>query len=188
MSHTISAELRTDFGKGMARKIRKAGKVPAVIYANGEEATHITVDPIELLNVFRVTKNANTVVEINVDGKTISTLVKKASRHPVSRDLEHVDFLSVSDEKPVVVYVPVTTVGRPEGAILGGRLRIIRRTLKTRAVASKIPENFVVDISPMNIGDMVKASEVPLPEGVELVFDNDFNVLTVYGKRGGVKK
>ena len=84
--------------------------------------------------------------------------------------------------------VPVTTVGKPAGAILGGRLRIIRREIRAACVYTKIPVNFEVDVSHMNVGDMVRVSQVKAPSGVELVYDNDFNVVTVYGLRAEVEE
>lgn len=183
MNHTLAAEVRNDLGKGSARKIRAAGKIPAVIYSNGKEATSLTVDPAALDEVFRKTRNRNTIVHLEVDGKAIPALVKASQRHPVTRNLLHVDFYEVGGDQKVTVMVPLEGVGRPAGALLGGRLRLIRRTIQARCDWDKIPETFAVDITPMEIGDMVKASEIPTPEGVEVLFDNDFNVLTVYGKR-----
>ena len=85
--------------------------------------------------------------------------------------------------------VPVVPVGRPKGAILGGRVRLIRRKVRATCRYDHIPEKFEVDTTPLDIGDMVKASEIPMPEGVELVYDNDYNVVTVYGKKArGEKK
>lgn len=183
MNNSLAAEIRQDHGKGNARKLRATGKAPAVLYAEGKPATSLTIDPVALYEIFRKSGNANTIVALDVDGTTTEALVKDTQRHPVSRDILHVDFLAVSDDRKVEVVVPVNGVGRPAGALLGGRLRLIRRSLKVRCVPSKIPESFDIDISPMHIGDMVKASEVVCPDGVELVLKQDFNVLTVYGKK-----
>lgn len=188
MTTTLSASKRTDYGKGVARKLRATGQIPAVLYGPEKEPVHLQVSPKELNDIFRHSRNRNTVVVLDIDGEKVDTLVREVQRHPVSRDLLHVDFYTCPVDTAVEVMVPVTTTGRPAGAVLGGRLRLIRRELKVRCSYTKIPENFVVDITPMNIGDMVKASEIPAPEGVEIVIDNDFNVLTVYGKRVSAKK
>lgn len=187
MSNTLNATVRSSSGKGAARKTRRDGKIPAVLYGPENEPVPVDIDPDQLVRIFRKTGDRNTVVDVEIDGTSVPTLVQDVQRHPVSRDILHVDFYRVSKSKPVEVMVPVTTVGRPAGAVLGGRLRLIRRVVRTRCVYDRIPSSFVVDISPMNIGDMVKASEIATPEGVEIVFDHDFNVLTVYGKkqRGG---
>lgn len=188
MSNILNATVRQSLGKGAARKARNAGKIPAVLYGPENEPVSLEVDPDKLVRIFRATQNRNTVVELDIDGDKVPTLVREVQRHPVSRQVLHVDFYRVSKDRPVEVMVPVTTVGRPAGAILGGRLRLIRRAVRTRCRYDLIPESFVVDISPMEIGDMVKASEIETPEGVEMVFDHDFNVLTVYGKKVREKK
>ncbi|MCB9682913.1 MAG: 50S ribosomal protein L25 [Alphaproteobacteria bacterium] len=183
MDTTLTVEARQDTGKGVARKLRAQGKAPGVIYANGGEATLVTFDPIRLNEIFRKTENRNTVVQVSLDGQTIDVLVQEAQRHPVSRAILHVDFLKLDKTKIVEVMVPVRGVGRPAGASLGGRLRLIRRTLKTRCTYENIPEFHDIDVTPMQIGDMVSASQIPTADGVEIVFDRDFYVLTCYGSK-----
>ena len=183
MNTTLAATTRPSGNKGDSRKLRAVGKLPAVMYGPNDEPTPIAVDSEELTTIFRKTRDRNTVVEIELDGNTYPTLVREVQRHPVSRKLVHADFYRLAADRKVEVMIPIEGVGRPAGAILGGRLRLIRRTVKARCDFDKIPSKLAVNISPMHIGDMVKASEIPLPEGVELVYDNDYNVLTIYGKK-----
>ena len=184
MQTTLAVQARSgSAGKGTARKLRKNGKIPAVVYAGGSDATHIEVDPNALTEIFRQTQNRNTVVQLDLGGETINCLVQDAQRHPLSREVLHVDFYRLADGQSVEVMVPVRGVGRAKGMTIGGRLRIIRREIKIRCDWKDIPETIDHDISPMDIGDMVKASELTLPAGVELVAENDFNVLTIYGRR-----
>lgn len=188
MNTTLAATPRTSGKKGDARKLRATGKIPAVMYGPNDEPTAIAVDADALTTIFRKTQDRNTVVEIELEGDKHPTLVRDVQRHPVSRALLHADFYRLANDRKVEVMIPVEGVGRPAGAIMGGRLRLIRRTVKARCEFDKIPSKLTVDIRPMDIGDMVKASEIPLPEGVELVYDNDYNVLTVYGKKGRAEK
>lgn len=188
MSNTLDATVRTSTGKGEARKARATGQIPAVLYGPETDAQSISLDPHQLSRIFQKSRNRNTIVDLTVDGKTVPTLLREVQRHPVSRDILHADFYAVTADRKIEVMVPVTTTGKPAGAILGGRLRLIRRQVKIRCTYNAIPEKFVVDISPMAIGDIVTASQIPTPDGVELVFDNDFNVLTVYGKRVKTEK
>lgn len=188
MNTSLAIEARTDTGKGVARKLRAEGRVPGVIYRGGDEAKPVALDPIKLLDIFRKTRNANTVLELDLDGETIRAIVKEAQRHPVSRDILHVDFFAVADGEPVTVMVPVRPVGRPAGAQQGGRLQIIRRELKVSCTWDKIPAAIEVDVTPLKVGDLRQASEIPMPEGVTHLYDNDFNVLRLLGKRGGAKK
>lgn len=181
---TLEVSVRTDeFGKGAARKLRATGKVPAVIYGPGAEPMSLAVDPNALLHIFKETGNRNTVLSLDIDGARIPAMVRDVQRHPVSRDLVHVDFYRVDGDRTVDVMIPVVTTGKPSGAVVGGRLRVIRRALRARCKPADIPETFVIDVSPMEINDMVKASQVKLPAGVSLVMDDDFNVVGLYGKR-----
>jgi len=181
---TLAAETRDNkTGKTVARKLRAAGQIPAVVYAKGEDATSIVITPRDLTEIFRKTKNRNTIVHVKVDADTVPCLVRDAQRHPVSRDLLHVDFYKLTPGQVVEVMVPIAGVGRAAGMAIGGRLRLIRREIKIRCAWESIPPVINYDITSMEIGDMVRAFELVLPEGVALVAKNDFNVLTIYGKR-----
>ncbi len=184
MDTTIEAAARTTTGKGWARKSRAAGRLPSVVYGPTQAPQPVDVDPGALVNLFKETGNRNTVVQLKVgDGEAFPCLVREVQRHPVTRRILHVDFYAVPVEGEIGVVVPLRTVGRPKGAVLGGRLRLIRRSVTASCRYDRIPEAFEVDVTQMDIGDMIKASEIPLPEGVSLAYDNDYNVITVYGKR-----
>lgn len=183
MDTTITASARPDTGKGVARKLRREGLVPAVLYADGTESRPLAVDPKALTDLFRHTRNRNTVVQLDFDGEKVEAIVKEVQRHPVSRELRHVDFLRVTQGKIIEVMVPVNPVGRPAGASLGGRIRLVRRDLKIRASYEHIPPTLDIDVTPLHIGDIVKASEIATPDGVSLVMEADFNVIACYGKK-----
>jgi large subunit ribosomal protein L25 len=188
MDTTITAETRDDAGKGVARKLRAAGKIPAVLYADGADAKHLVLSPARLVEIFRHTRDRNTILDVEVEGETVKALVKEAQRHPVSRDILHVDLYAVSADKPVEVDVPVQTVGKPKSAPFGGTTRIIRRTVTVRAPFDKIPSTLEVDVSDMELEDRILASQLPTPEGVEVVFDQDFHVVSCFAKRVAKKK
>jgi len=189
MDTNMNATLRTDnVGKGAARKLRASGRLPAVVYAQGGEATPIHIDPVLLTKIFRKTENRNTVIHLDLDGENVPCLVREAQRHPLTRDILHVDFYRLAEGQQVTVDVPVEPVGRPAGASLGGRLRVIRRTVPVRSNWNAIPATLPVDVSHMMIGDFIRVSEINTDDGVDIVFESDFNVLSVYGKRGGGKK
>lgn len=169
-------------GKGNARKLRANGAVPAVVYGSGSEARRVSVNPKALLDLFDSTKNRNTVVQLHVDGQIVPCLVRDVQRHPVSRQLLHVDFYVLS-EGVVEVTVPVRALGKPKGTVAGGKLLVITRELRARCAHGKIPATFDIDTSDMDIGDVIKASQVPTAEGVEVLYDHDFKVLELEGKR-----
>jgi large subunit ribosomal protein L25 len=184
MQTNLAAETRTTAtGKTTARKLRASGRIPAVVYSGGTEATSITVDPHALEEIFRITGDRNTIVQIQLGGESIPCLVRTAQRNPLTRAILHVDFYRLAPGQVVEVMVPVRGEGRAKGMALGGRLRLIRREVKIRCDWSKIPSAIVQDITPMDIDDIITASQLALPAGVELVTKNDFNVMTIYGKR-----
>ena len=183
MNTTLEAEHRNPGKKGDARKLRRSGRVPAVYYGPAQETMSLVVDPEVLVRLFQTTGDRNTVVQLKVDGSDYPALVREVQRHPVTREIQHIDFYCPPKDRAIEVVVPVTTVGKPAGEIVGGRLRIIRREVRAACHYTKIPVNFEVDVSHMEVGDMVRVSEVKTPSGVELVYENDFNVVTVYGKR-----
>ncbi|MEN0068564.1 MAG: 50S ribosomal protein L25 [Myxococcota bacterium] len=187
MDTTLNVTPREETGKGWARKARAAGKLPGVLYGPKTEPKALEVDPNALLNLFKETGDRNTIVQVTVDGNATPCLVREVQRHPVSRELLHVDFYAVDPESEIEVMVPLRATGRPKGAILGGRLRIVRRRVKVACKYDKIPTELVCDISPLDIGEMIMASEIPLPEGVSLVADNDFQVMSLYGKKRGAQ-
>lgn len=186
-SVSLNAASRTDIGKGAARKIRAQGLLPAVIYRAGQPATSVSLDPNELETAFRRSGNRNTLVTLGVDGKSYTCLVKVTQRDPVTANLLHVDFYEVDDNEEVVVRVPVNPTGRAAGVTAGGKLRLIRRDLDVRCKPASIPATVDVDVTSLNVGDIIRVSAVPAPEGTEIVAPNDFNILTVVGKRGAVE-
>ena len=183
----LTANPREEMGKGAARKLRAAGLLPAVIYRAGQPATSISLDPLALENAFRKTGNRNTLVDLGVDGKSFVCLVKSTQRDPMSAELLHVDFFEVDSNEDVVVDVPVSAVGKAAGVVAGGKLRIVKRDLRIQCKPADIPDTVAVDVTPLSIGDFVRVSQVPAPSGTQIVAPNDFNVVTVLGKRGALE-
>ena len=181
----LDATIRTGTGKGVARKIRRSGLVPATIYAGGNEATLITIDPLALTLAFQRTGDPNTLVDIKADdGTEKSCLVKEVQRHPVTGDIRHVDFYNVDPNKEIVVNVPVRTTGRAIGIQMGGALRLIVRTLSIRCLPANIPSQIEIDVTNLDIGKFIRVSNLEASENYEFVFKSDFNVVTVVKKRG----
>ncbi len=188
MDTTLDVSPRSETGKGWARRTRAEGKVPAVVYGPDTDAQPVTVDPDALVNLFKVTQDRNTIVNVQLGGTSHPCLVREVQRHPLTRAIVHVDFYAVPKDREIEVMVPLEAVGRPKGATLGGRVRLIRRSVRAKALYNKLPKQFDIDVSPLDIGDRIQASELPMPDGVSLVFDNDFNVVELYGKKVVVVK
>ena len=181
----MKADLRTATGKGAARKIRKTGQIPAIIYRGGNTPTQIILDPKELELQFQRTGNPNTLVDIEVGGGHHVCLVREVQRHPVSARIHHVDFYEVDDNEAINVSVPVEPIGRAAGTRLGGKLRLITRRMNVRCKPQDIPATVQVDVTPLEIGQYVRASQITAPANTELTHTSDFNVISVDGKQGG---
>lgn len=179
---SLQVEIRQDTGKGAARKLRATGKVPGVIYGPDADPVGVACDPVALTDIFQKTQDRNTLVDLDVDGQTVKVLVREVQRHPLSRELLHIDFYRVNDAREVAVELPVRPVGRPKGATLGGRIRLTRRTLHALCLPADIPEAIEVDVTPMQIGDQVTTSQLKVPNGVRLALKNDIQILVCYGK------
>ena len=189
METTLAVTPRSETGKGWARQTRAEGLVPAVVYGPNTAPQSVKVDPDALVNLFKATQDRNTIVQVELDGATHPCLVREVQRQPLTREILHVDFYAVPQDRAIEVMVPLNPVGKPKGATLGGRIRLIRRTVKAMARFDKLPKQFDVDVTDLDIGDRLLASEIPMPDGVELVYDNDYNVVELYGKKArGPKK
>jgi large subunit ribosomal protein L25 len=180
----LNATTRPDTGKGVARKARTAGRIPGVLYRAGGEATPISFDISELATIFRKTADPNTLVAVQVaGGESRNCLVREIQRDPVTRNVLHVDFYEVADDYVVNVDVTLTPVGRAAGTRSGGTMRLLTRSVKVLCAAARIPKTIEVDVTPLDVGEFLKISQVTAPEGVRIQFARDFNVIAVEGKR-----
>lgn len=179
----LQAETRNDLGKGAARKIRAAGRIPAVVYRAGGEASHFTVDPNVMQLMYRRAGNRNILVKLEADGKSVVCVLKDYQRHPNSRALLHVDFYEVNKKEEIAVEVAVRTSGKATGETYGARITFLRRDIRVAAKPADIPAEIVVDVTALDVGQFVRAGEVVLPSGVSLAIHPSTNILTCAGKR-----
>jgi len=170
----IQAEPRTEFGKGGARRTRRAGKIPAVLYGHGTDPRHIALPAREFGHAIKA--GANTLLTLQLDGTSELALPKAIQRHPIRGNYEHVDLLLVRRGEKVTVEVPVTLTGE---ATRDGLVDQQLVTLTVEAEATNIPDHFEVSIEGMQVGDNVHAGAVTLPEGTTLVGDPDQVVVAV---------
>jgi large subunit ribosomal protein L25 len=183
-SLNLTAVPRPGVGKGIARKSRRSGFTPGILYRAGGDATPVSFKVADLATIFRKTADPNTLVNVMVEGAAAHTcIVREIQRDPVSREVIHVDFYEVEKDQPVTVDVSVTTTGRAAGTRAGGTLRLLARSVRVVAPAGRIPKTIEVDVSPLEVGQFLKVSQVPQPEGVKILFHQDYNVVSVEGKR-----
>ncbi len=169
----IKAEQRTEFGKSAARRTRRAGQVPAVLYGHGEAPRHIALPGHELMMAL---KTPNVLLNLALDGKSQLALPKDIQRHPVRRHLEHVDLILVRHGEKVRVEVPVHVVGElAPGGLLAHELTAI----PVEAEATAIPPQFDVDIEGLEVGAVIHAGDIALPDGVSLLVEPEHSVVHV---------
>lgn len=177
----LSAQLREETGKGSARKLRSAGRVPAVIYGHGEDTRKLSVDAHELQTLFSKIRVENTVITMNIDGEAqpSQALVREVQRHAYRDDVVHVDFYQIHAGEAITVEVPIRLIGSSPGVKAGGILQHALNEIEVRCMPSAIPETLDVDISALEIGDSVHVSEIQQPEGVEFLVDPERTVCSV---------
>lgn len=178
----LAVEPRQLTGKGHARKLRAAGRIPAVCYSSTMEATPLQVDPHELDRLLRKSAaGMNTLIDLRgggLDGKVV--LVKDLQRDPVRGELLHADLFAIDAAKRIEVEVPVHVVGVPVGVRLGGGiLDFPLREIEVSCLPRSIPEELRVDVTELEMGESIHVRDVPLPEGVELISDPELTVLSV---------
>jgi large subunit ribosomal protein L25 len=184
---TLPAEARERAGKGASRALRRDGRTPCVIYGGKEEPTLIHVEQKELVKQLNTGHFMNSIVNIEIGGKTVRTLPKDVAFHPVTDRPTHVDFLRLTGDSKVEVSVPVVFVNEPAspGLKKGGVLNIVRHELELLCPNADIPEEIEVDVTGKDIGDSIHISEVTLPKGVtSVITDRDFTIATLIAPSG----
>jgi large subunit ribosomal protein L25 len=172
----LAAELRTEFGKGAARRTRRAGKIPAVLYGHGTQPKHVALPALEFARVVREQgRNAVLTLEVGGNGSELA-LTKTVTTHPLKNYIEHVDLLVVRRGEKVVVDVPVVVSGEPAAGTL---VTQEASTLSVAAEALHIPDQFEVSVEGLEPGTQVLARHVSLPPGVDLHTDPDALVVNV---------
>ncbi|KIP52021.1 50S ribosomal protein L25/general stress protein Ctc [Leucobacter komagatae] len=178
IDNQLDATVRESFGKGAARKLRAAGKTPAVVYGHGTEPKHVTVETHPLSLIVRY---ANPLVEVTLDGKKDLVLIKDVQKDPVRQIIEHVDMLIVKKGEKVEVEVPIHIIGES----FSGTTPIQElNTIRLLVPATSIPESVEVNIEGAEEGTQVLADQLDLPKGAELVDEESHLVVQVIVPRG----
>jgi large subunit ribosomal protein L25 len=179
---TLPAEARERAGKGASRALRRDGRVPAVIYGGKEEPLAIHVEAKELSRQLGTGHFMNSIVTVEIGGKSVRTLPKDVAFHPVTDRALHVDFLRLTKDAKVEVHVPVVFANEEDspGLKKGGVLNIVRHELHLICDAEKIPHEVAIDVTGLEVGDSIHIHHVALPEGsVSAITDRDFTIATI---------
>ena len=178
----LVGELRSKFGKGAARKERAAGRTPAVIYGHGSEPRHITLPAHEIALVLR---HKNAIIELELNGKSETVLVKSASKDVVTQVIEHVDLVEIVKGERVHVEVPVHIIGE---SMSGTVIDLEHKTVKLEVDATTIPEYVEVVFNKEGLGFHVTAGDIKLPAGAKLDLDNHVLIATVIATGAGASE
>lgn len=169
----VHAELRENFGKGFARRLRAAGKIPAVIYGHGTAPLHVALPGHQVSLLIR---RANAVLELDVNGKEQLTLVKDVQKDPVHQIIEHIDLLVVKKGEKVQVDVPIVVVGEPAGDAIAN---LDATSVSLEVEATHIPEHIELDVEGLEDGTHVTAADLKLPKGATLAADGDVLIVAI---------
>ncbi len=181
----LNVEPRVRIGKSGSRKVRRDGLVPAVVYGKGMGSFNLRVDPKALQQAIATEAGWNTLITLKGDGPFDGKVVilKEMQLDPIKRGAMHVDFLAINLKDKITVMVPVHALGKSRGEKEGGTLQLIRHELEVLCLPTDIPTAIEVDVTEMNVGDVVHIEDIALPAGVETPHDVNFTVLTVMGRK-----
>ncbi len=170
---TVHAELRENFGKGFARRLRAAGKIPAVLYGHGTDPVHVALPGHQMLLLVR---HANALIELDIAGKSQLALVKDVQKDPVRQIIEHIDLVVIKKGEKVQVDVPVVVVGE---SFSGTIVNQDATSVSLEVEATHIPQHVEVDVEGLEEGARITAGELALPKGASLVTDPEVLVVAI---------
>lgn len=171
----LTTAARPGSGKGEARALRRNGRVPAIAYGAGLDATPVHVDEADLRHALATDAGENVVIQMDIAGDTHLTMPREIHRHPVKRSVLHVDFVAIDRDTKVTVEIPLTVEGDVDGAVVNQVMNV----LTVAVLPLEVPEGFSVSVDDKEVGDVIRAGEVPVPDGVELLDDPERTAVTI---------
>lgn len=178
----LSAIKREKIGKEFSKKLRKQGLIPAIIYGPRFQSLPIAVKSSELESILIKHKGETILFNLQlIDGEPskIQTILKEYQTHPVTDKIIHIDFLAIHEKETITIYVPLEFLGKPIGISKGGILEILLHELTIECLPSDIPDKIIVDISNLDIGDVLHVKDIKVPEGIKIVDDPEETVVTI---------
>ena len=171
-------------GSAAARRLRAEGHIPGVLYGHGMSPISVTVERRELRVALSGPAGANTVLALEVDGKSYPAVVKEMQRHPIKRTVSHIDFLQVNMNEEITVSVPVRIEGEAKAVLsAGGLVDPAVDTIDVLTTPNNMPNEFVIDVTDMQLGDVIRLADLPMPAGVTATGDPEMPVVTVLQTR-----
>lgn len=184
---TLTASTGRETGTRPSRRLRHEGRIPAVVYGEGKAAVSVSVDRRELRRAMSTDAGQNALITLTVDGSQYLTVVKEIQRHPVRRDVTHVDFLTVDPNAPIEVEIPIHLVGEAKEVTQNGGITEQRHmAIRVLVKPDSIPDGIEADISELTLTTTITAADLPLPAGVQLVTDPEQAIVTAELTRAAV--
>ncbi len=172
MSLMIKCEKREVFGKNASRRLRREGKVPAVLYGGDEPSMHLAIQKKDIFGILRSESGENTIFKASFDSESRDTMIKELQTDPVTDEILHIDLILIAMDKAVRVSVPVVVAGESVGVKTeGGFVDLITREVEVECLPGDIPEHIEVDISDLHLHQSIKIEDMIFPEGVESLED-----------------
>jgi len=188
----IEAESRSDMGKGASRRLRRDGKVPAIIYGSNQDPQPVTLVHSEILKRLDHEAFYSHILTVNVDGKANKAVLRDLQRHPAKPVIMHMDFQRVDENKPIRVHVPLHCIGEDvaPGVKAGGLVTHELIEVELEVLPKHLPEFLEIDVSGLDVGDVLHLSDIKLPESGSLVElargeGHDLSVVSIHARRGG---
>ena len=172
MSLTIKCEKRDDFGKNASRRLRREGKIPAVLYGGNGPNTHLILQKKDIFGILRSESGENTIFKTSFDSESLDTMIKELQLDPVTDEILHIDLIQIAMDKAVRVSVPISVTGEAVGVKTeGGFVDLVTREVEVECLPGDIPEYIEVDISGLHLHQSFKIEDLSSPSGVEIVED-----------------
>jgi large subunit ribosomal protein L25 len=179
METTLEAELREETGKGAGRRLRATGRVPGILYGHAMQPIKISISGQDLLHLFHASGGASMVLDLKVDGKTHLAIPREVQRDHIHGRYIHIDFLAVRRDERITLAVEVHAIGEAPGVKAGGVIEHHLRDVEVECLPSDVPEGIQLDVSQLEIGDMLRVSDIVPPEGVTVLTDPATPVISV---------
>ena len=179
METKLVALRREEAGKGVARKLRAAGRVPGVLYGHGEKPISLSVNSKELIHLFHHGGGSNALIGLEIDGSSHLAIPREVQRDHIRGSFIHIDFLAVSRDETIKVMVEVTETGDAEGVKAGGVVEHHLREVEVECLPQDVPERIEVDISAMQLGDMLRVGDLSAPKGATILTDPETSVISI---------
>lgn len=179
----IEVMKRKEVGSNRVKKIRREGWIPGVIYGHGEKSYHIKLRGDDLIRLIHELHSEATLITLNFEGKELQAIIREVTRDPLTEKLLHVDFQHIHEDEEVTVHVIVEIKGESLGVEEGGILNVEHRYLTVRCLPKDMPEEIVIDVSNLNIGDSYHVSDIELPLNVKIEEDQTATIVNVLSPR-----